>query len=233
MKRSAVALAFAALAIGAAPAGAARPATAEETAQIARDLKLRPECTVATISEATGDGSLFARIVFADTDGCPTGDGFLTADNAATYPGSWLEGFSANADGLPSCEVYEVPAAVGRDLGVCDPRPAKTYFSALNGLEYKPKRFSQGAHGVYMGLRWQRWTRTVAVGRGTLDYADAYERFRVPVRVRLYRVRFCGDGSRYFTRRKVTAVHVRDRRRIAFDTRYKAAPGCPAENASP
>ncbi|WP_210492270.1 hypothetical protein [Patulibacter sp. SYSU D01012] len=209
-----------------AAAGAVRPATPDEHASIAATVEQDPTCVTVLLSTAPGLGAEYGRVESTNADGCPIADGFTTVDNAATKPGYWLQGYSANDDDLPPCEQYGVPPAAGVDLNICDPRPAKTYASYFGGLEYRPRSLPQGAHGGYQNVRWSSWDRTRAVGRGVLRYEDRDLKLRVPVRITLYRVRFCPTGERAFTRRRVVAVRQRDRKAIRFATRARAFGDC-------
>jgi hypothetical protein len=158
--------------------------------------------------------------------GCPMGDGVAVLKADGT--GRFTEVTAGSDFGF--CPVAGVPAAIAEDFGLCRTvRPTRhTYvFDFLaERLRFKPRRLPQGAHGLYGSVRWSSWTRTQARGRAVLDYADAYEQFRVPVRVRLYRARQCQNGVWIFTRRKVTAVRAQDRKRIAFDARSTAYGTC-------
>jgi hypothetical protein len=225
-------VAAAAIAAGAPAANAVRAPTPEEAAAIADTLGQPASCLDIKVTTAKDADAGYARITYTDGPDCPEGDGFVTANTAGPSPGIWAEGF-ADAEGTGYCEDVDVPPGVGRDLGICEPRLRHTFLPGYiqHALTYRPSRIPQGAHGYYRSLRWSSWTRTSARGRGTFDYADRYEQFRVRVNIRLYRPAICDDGERVFTRRKVTAVRGADRRRIRFDTKYRATAGCPEDTA--
>jgi hypothetical protein len=84
----------------------------------------------------------------------------------------------------------------------------------IRGLRYKPKTLPEGAHGLYVGLRWRRWGQSRAFGRGWLDYADRTTHFRVRIRIVLSLIRSC-SGRRAYRRFKMQSVHGgTDRRRV-------------------
>lgn len=83
----------------------------------------------------------------------------------------------------------------------------------LGRLKYRPPTVIQGAHGAYVRMRWGFWGQRSATGYGVFSYSDAYDHFRVPIKVHLDRPRPCGERMA-FTRVKVTARRSKDARKI-------------------
>jgi len=156
--------------------------------------------------------------------------GTLVLSRSTSFGSDWERRAAALSHPF-SCTPYAIGPLLAADLGdVCRPAPRHARWPRLGGMGYKPAEVPQGAHGLYR-LRWLSWTASSAHGRGVLDYGDLYSSFRVAVRVRLYRPRRCPTtGVTIFTRRRVTAVRARERRLIAFETKYTVIGSC-AENA--
>jgi hypothetical protein len=92
---------------------------------------------------------------------------------------------------------------------------------------YKPRVLPNGAHSAVVLMRWRGWNRTVATGHGTFTYSDAYESSKAPVRVRAWRVRYCG-ATRYYTRFSLRFVHASDRRHYGRFFEQVTRLSCPA-----
>jgi hypothetical protein len=216
-----------------AAASAARPATPAELSQLALVTHRSVACTNATVSEAPGQQGLWARV--EENVGpaeCSVFDGFTAVTNVGAQPGAWTDRFVAGLDNVPICEAAGVPRAVGLDLRICNPRFGRTYVPGSERFEYRPKSLLTGGniHVDYRRVRWSRWTRTRAVGRGILFYDSETDHYRVPVRFRLSRVRRCRDGERMFTRQTTTAVRARDRKWVRDEVGTNRTLRCPARD---
>lgn len=205
-------------------AKASRSATASEQVAIAQAVGVPAECAEIKVASA----GAWAVFTGANKTGCPEGNGIIALhlDEAI-----WKVLYMAADEPPGPCPMKgaakSIPTTVGADLDLCLPQSRKVYVTDLSedGLAIKPRLLPQGAHGAFEHLRWSKWGNKEASGRGRFDYGDLYTRFNVPIRIRLYRVRVCDNGTRIFTRRRVTAVKRSDRSKIRFEssrTKYGA-----------
>ncbi len=215
-----------ALLLLASPASGSRPPTDGERLSIAPQLGLTPECAEIVIS--TVDPT-WAEAHSTNAAGCQMGNGYVILRLALS---GWYIARQGSGD---SCPMKDIHTSVSADLGLCKPISVLPYvYNFRKGvLAQKPKKLGQGAHGYYDNVRWNSWRASEAKGTAKLDYVDQYTRFRVAVKIRLYRVETCANGINLFTRRKVTALHSRDARRIRFDTKYTRYGSCKANQYTP
>lgn len=206
-------LAVAALAAAMAPsASASRPATAEEiTAMTAALVQPAPaHCFRGAIS--TVDASWAALRPAAVPVGCPGADGVLIL---RLEDGTWTLVTGASGDSSSPCSDYDLPQRIAADLRLCTPVSRQVFAAVLDRFEVKPRDLPWGAHAFVDRIRWRSWGGKTAVGRGVLDYADRYDRFKIPVRVTLDRRSLCVDNRTYLSQR-ATAIRKRDARRIRY-----------------
>lgn len=219
-------VAVSALAISTGSAEAARPGTQAEVSAIAPQINVTPECADVTVSTLDGTWAVAGS---TNASGCLQGNGFVIF---RLEQGAWNLTYQSSGD---QCPIKAVPIDISVDLGLCKPISKLAYFynAWKERLVIKPKRLGQGAHGFYANVRWSKWSATEARASAKLDYADYYTRFRIPVKIRLYRVKTCENGIKLFTRRKVRALHRRDAKRIRFDTIYTHYGSCKANQWAP
>jgi len=220
----AFALVVAAMAlIAAEPASASRKATEAERAAAAEAMGVPVECATVEVSEVD---EAWASFYGDESEACGAGD---TAVLRADVTGRFQYVTVAPTE-LDFCPLQGVPTPVAVDLDLCLRTTARTYVweYVRQHLKVKPRTLPQGAHGAFQRLRWSTWNRSTAKARGVFIYDDAYENWKVPVRIRLYRPRLCETGVWLFTRRKLTAVRRRDRDRIRFESRRRAYGSCSA-----
>ncbi len=203
-------------------ASAARPASPEERAAVAAVYGAGAECSQVVVSERD---PRYARWDFAPSEACePTSNGFGVALRGDD--GTWRDVYQASDPG-DACPTTPLPTEVGVELSACA-RPSRhvyiTHFLTERAL-VEPRRLPHGAHSFLGPLRWRGWDRSVATARGVLDYSDRSARFRAPIRLRAYRVRFC-RAKRIYTRLSLRFRRSADRRRYPhFETVTRL--GCP------
>ena len=194
-------------------AAAKRPASDTERAAVADGFGLPAECVVVNMS--TVDAS-WARLD-GNYDACPDqlGNGFAVMHFDA---GAWSS-IAEGSENLGACGAYDVPLAVGRDLGVC--RARRTYALCANRrataryAKVRPRvcntlgpsdGFAQAVN--LTGLRWRRWGRSVATARG-IERGFHLPLQHVKVRVRAYRRREGCAGDWIYTRWRVGSKYGR------------------------
>jgi hypothetical protein len=203
------------LAVAPAAAEAARPATAEEQAAIFAelpDLDGRGACATTAVSTADPAWAVVRR---ADTARCGTRrgiDALLRRGDAGGWA-VWNE--SQILVPAAACEPFQVPAAVGADLGVCSPAGPRRFVpcSVKGGrgkvvLRERPAACSDVTGSIAESwmltrLRWSSWGPDAARGRGLVmpnHLAGPRDPGR-PVTVRLSNVHSaCGAGRTAFAK---------------------------------
>lgn len=207
-----------------ASASAYRKATESERAAAAQAMGVPVEC--ADIVEVSEVDSAWVAFFGEESQTCgPGASAVLRADGIGAF-----RYVTVAPERLDFCPLDKVPTPVAIDLELCVRVTARTYVwdFAREQLKVKPHDLPQGAHGVFQRLRWSIWNRAAAKGRGVFTYGDAYESWKVPVRIRLFRPKLCATGVWLFTRRALTAVHRSDRHRIRFEARRRAYGSCGA-----
>lgn len=202
-------------------ASARRVAGPNERAEIEVDIGIPADCQASRISTVD---RRWGTTSTTNESGCPQGNGVIVIHRGAD--GYWEDVFQGSEVGYGVCPFRNgVPRRVDADLKLCE-LDERVYFVDWLGekLIWRPRGMPDSAHSYFEHTRWTRWTRSFAQGRATLLYSDLYTQFRSPVRVRLYRPRTCArTGVRIFTRRRLTAAHAGDRRRLrgwTRETRY-------------
>jgi hypothetical protein len=203
------------------PASASRPATAEEKAAVSAEYLASPACSKVIVSERD---PRYARWDFDPID------------ETCDFPGldfgvARRDGTGWRDVGLESendvCPTVPLPTEAGVELRACRRPSRHTYITNyLNGRAlFKPRKLPHGAHSFLGPLRWRGWDSLVARARGVLDYSDRFATFKAPIRLRAYRVRFCGT-RRVYTRLRLTFVRSADRRRYPHfqETRKSECP---------
>jgi hypothetical protein len=202
---------------------AARPATTEELAAVSAVYGTAPECSRVVVSQR---GAGYARWDFVYNDGCdPQGNGFGIAGQGDD--GSWTDLYQASEPSDP-CPLTGLPTEIGVELRACS-RPSRNIFItnyASGRRTFKPRQLPNGAHSGVISMRWRGWNRSVASGHGTFTYSDAYETSKAPVRVRAWRIHYCG-AARYYTRFSVRFVRGADRRHYGRYFEQTMRLGCP------
>ncbi|WP_155891753.1 hypothetical protein [Conexibacter woesei] len=167
---------------------ASRAATDQEAAAVAAAAHSDVQCVTVRIS--TKDES-YAELYSAQNPDCTDADGAAVFHNAG---GVWKSVYeNSGQEGCPR----ELPQAVAIDFKICSAPSRKVYVARDGRLVYKPKTLPNGAHSGFIGMRWTGWNTATAVGRGTMDYQDAYEKFQVKVRVTLTSRKVCGSKRTY------------------------------------
>jgi hypothetical protein len=204
-------------------ASAARPATVEEKAAVSAIYAAPPDCSKVVVSERR---SRYARWDFVPSDSCePTGNGFGIARRDDS--GQWRDFYQAS-DSSDACPTTPLPTTVGVELRACT-RPSRhiyiTNFLSQRAL-IEPRQLPHGAHSFLGPLRWRGWDRPVARARGVLVYSDRTATLKAPIRLRAFRVRFCG-AKRIYTRLALTFVRTADSRRYPHFVETRRS-GCPS-----
>jgi len=166
-----------------------------------------PQCAIATVS--TVDGRFGAFYGNNSQEGCPQGNGSFVLRRSRT---GWVEIDQVSGEFTVTCP-SSVPTAVARDLGLCRIPPGgrlsrrvrfRSYvMGSYTRARYRPRRVLFGDRTGISGIRWSRWNRRFARGRGTLLYnnckpncAEARaQHYRVAIT--LSRVRDCNGFDRH------------------------------------
>jgi len=197
----------------AAAAEAVRPATADEQAAILAELPdLAGRMSCATTAVSTADPA-WAVVRRARGVGCGTRRG-IDALLRRADSGGWAV-WNESQILVPSaaCEPFQVPAAVGADLGVCSPAGRRRFMpcTAKRGkvvLRERPAACADTTGSIAESwaltrLRWSSWGPDAARGRGLLmpsHLAGPRDPGR-PVTVRLSSVHSaCGAGRTAFAK---------------------------------
>ena len=205
------------LAVVATSAPASRPASSQEAAEVAAAAKSDPQCVTVRIS--TQDES-YAELYSAQNPDCTDADGAEVLHRGSG--GAWTVAYANSGQvGCPK----ELPQAVAIDFKICSAPSKKVYVARDGRLVYKPKVLPNGAHSAFINLRWSGWGTATAVGRGTMDYQDAYEKFRVRVRVTLTARRVCGDNKRTYQHMHVKLLGGTKSQRQVFEGNFNQL-GC-------
>jgi hypothetical protein len=149
-------------------AGAASPATSEQTAAIAPAVGFAPQCIRASIADV--DPS-WATAQPTNTPDCPQADGIviLHLQNDA-----WTQ-ITAGSD-FGFCPINGVPAAISQEFDLCRRVTASSYVLgsssfAPNGKGFgtsKPRTVYNGGvpSGLVMSISWRNWGSARAIGFG-------------------------------------------------------------------
>lgn len=156
------------LALPAATAGAARPATWPEVAAIAPAVGLDAACLSASIS--TVDAT-WATAQDINTGDCPTADGLVVVH----FDGSAWQQVTSGSD-FGFCPVSGVPDAISAEFGLCRPVTAASYVLGSSSFapmgdgfgSSKPTRIFNGGDpsGLVTHIRWRHWGSAKAIGFG-------------------------------------------------------------------
>ncbi len=203
-------------------ASAARPATPEERAAVSAVYQAAAGCSQVAVSERD---PRYARWDLAPSAVCePIGNGFGIARRDEA--GAWRDVYQAS-DRSEACPITPLPTAIGVELRACLRPSRRIYITNFltERTHYKPRKLPHGAHSFLGTLRWRGWNHSIASARGVLDYADRTARFRAPIRLRAYRVRFCG-AKRHYTRLRLRFLRAADRQRYQH-FEGSTSVGCP------
>lgn len=207
--RKAMLFAVAVLALLPSTAGAARPATAEETDAMSsslRDLVRNPACATGSISTADPTWGVLWRTGL----GCGEREG-LAALVQLRDDGRWLWALEAERlDTTVACEEIPLDLAIGRDLGVCRPASRARFLACTDRrgrplLRRRPAgcavmRDSIAASRLFERIRWSRWGGSESRGRGWLrpnHPAGPEDRGR-PVTLIAGALAYCGAAKPYY-----------------------------------
>jgi hypothetical protein len=150
-----------------------------------------------------------------EDDACPAADGILLWHREGS---AWTLAYEGPGD-VQVCPIDRaIPDPIARDFGLCVAPSRNLHAIRGDRLVVRPRLLIQGAHGAYQKLRWRRWGKPTTVARGELHYVDRFSEFRVPVEIKLSRIRHCDFNRRTYTRQAVRAVRARDRAQIRFTT---------------
>jgi hypothetical protein len=220
--RRSVAAVVVVLLAGAGTAVAARAPTAAEQEGAAAVAGVPAACVDVTVS--TVDPTWLAYRG-TGADGCPDAEAQVVAHRSGN---AWSRVTEVEDQGL--CPVDGVPDAVARDLRLCVAPSRKVYLARpvstkVTVSSLRPPTVWVRDRAYAKKVRWERWGKPTATGRGRLDYY-AGQRFHADVRLTVSRVALCGERRRTYTRISLRFVHAADRRKHGWLETTRTLP-CP------
>lgn len=185
---------------GMSAAGAAIPATPEQTAAIAPAVGFAPACIRASIAESD---PAWATAVAANTPGCPQADGTVVVHLVGP---AWTQ-VTAGSD-FGYCPIAGVPAAISREFALCRRVTASDYVLgsahfAPNGKGFgasKPRTIFNGGvpSGLVTQIRWRHWgtAHAIGVGKNAIYRPEGgYYARRATIKLRASRRGRCPDSG--------------------------------------